>query len=275
MTTRQECWCGSGASLRVRGHRATCSACGSFFDLGREPGTVRYDESYSRKRNHFDPMLGALKRGSLDRWLRQTGLDLLLTGWRVCEVGFGGAACLADLHHRAASVFGIEANRANLDHARLLGVPAEHLFAADALPERLPQPIDLWLFQDSFEHIPDPAAFACWVVDNSTPDARVLLVAPLAGSLSERLAGRWWPHRVPDHHFHWSRAGLAALWGRYGFAVERSFLPLKDVSVEMVLRHLGVLTGLRMPIPAAVAQWRMPFNIGQIGVVLRRREAAR
>lgn len=269
MILAQSCLCGAAAPLHVRGHRALCPICGSFFDAEHAVGTLRYDADYSRDRNHFDPVLGRLKRRSLDRWLDRTGLAVGLAGWRVCEVGFGGAACLVDMHRRAAATYGIEANAANLAHAQRLGIPAARLFAADSLPARLPDPMDLWLFQDSFEHIPDPAAFVRWVRDSSAPGARVLLVAPLAGSLSERLAGRWWPHRVPDHHFHWSKVGLATLWGVHGFTVDRQFFPWKDVSAEMLIRHFGVLCRRNLPVPAVAARWSVPFNFGEIGVVLR------
>lgn len=271
MTLARTCLCGAGVPLLRRGHRACCPACGSFFDAEHVAAPLHYDEGYARDRNHFDPALGRLKRRSLDRWLARTGLAGRLGGWRVCEVGFGGGACLVDLSRRAAAVYGIEANTANLDHARRMGVRGEHLFSAQTLPARLPALIDLWLFQDSFEHIPDPAGFARWLAENSAIDARVLLVAPLAGSMSERLAGRWWPHRVPDHHFHWSAAGLQTFWGRQGFVVERRFFPWKDVSAEMLIRHVGVLIRHEMPVPSGAAKLCFPLNFGEIGLVLRRR----
>lgn len=270
MTPARACLCGAGMPLLTRGHRARCPACGSFFDAEHVAATPRYDEDYARDRNHFDPALGRLKRLSLDRWLTRTGLAGRLGDWRVCEVGFGGGACLAELSHRAAAVYGIEANAANLEHARRMGVPADHLFPVGALPSRLPVPIDLWLFQDSFEHIPDPAGFVRWLAANSAIDAHVLLVAPLAGSVSERLTGRWWPHRVPDHHFHWSAAGLRAFWQRQGFGIERRFFPWKHVSAEMLIRHFGVLIGRALPVPAGAAKLCFPLNFGEIGLVVRR-----
>lgn len=274
MNRERVCLCGADMPLLLRGHRLRCPVCRSFFDAGQTAGAPRYDDTYARDRNHFDPVLGRLKRRSLDRWLARTGLAEQLGKWQVCEVGFGGGACLTDLFHRAAAVYGIEANTANLDHAQRMGVPADHLFAAQSLPVRLPTLIDLWLFQDSFEHIPDPAAFARWLASNSATDSRVLLVAPLAGSLSERLAGRWWPHRVPDHHFHWPAAGLQAFWRHHGFVAERRFFPWKEVSAEMLIRHLGVLTGRSLPVPAAAARLCFPFNLGEIGLLLRRRAEA-
>ena len=92
---------------------------------------------------------------------------------------------------------------------RRTGVAAD-LYLVDELPARLDDPVDLWLFQDSFEHIPDPAAFVAWMTASSAPNAEILLVAPRADSLSRRMMGRWWPHKLPDHQFHWSRAGLVA-----------------------------------------------------------------
>jgi SAM-dependent methyltransferase len=248
--------------------RLVCGTCGSFWDLESRAANVTYDAAYPAERGHFDPRVGALKVKTLQHWL--TAADVRLAGKRVCEVGFGGGTCLPFLAGRARSVLGIEANAATIAHAREAGVPAELIRVGD-LPDLLDEPVDLWIFQDAFEHIPDPASFLDWMGRNSRPEAEVLLVAPQADSLSQRLMGRLWLHKLPDHSFHWSRRGLSEFMERRGFLLRASFFPLKFVSPQMALAHAlhkaGVIDGARQWLGGAALA--VPFNVGEMGLVFR------
>ena len=167
-----------------------------------------------------------------DLWMR---LGVSLAGAHVCEVGFGGGSCLPYLAERARKLTGLEANETTIEYARASGAKATLLDVRKL--RKLDEPVDLWLFQDSFEHIPDPAAFTRWMVANSSPQAEILIVLPRGDSLSRRLLGRFWPHKLPDHQFQWSRSGLIEFMKRRGFEVEREFFPLKFASPQMVLAH--------------------------------------
>ena len=263
--------CHPGEAARHVEFRAICPACGSFWDLDNLGAESRYTERYPSERSHFDAEIGAFKVATLERWLGDAGLAV---GDRVVtEVGFGGGHCLARLHTIARRAFGIEAIGANLDHAATLGIPREALFLAQSLPPRLPEPVDLWLFQDAIEHVLDPDPFLSWLAQSSAPDARALVVAPDAASLSLRLLGRNWPHRVPDHAFHWSPRGMEALFLRHGFARARAFRPAKKVSTRMLALHLrqtrlgGMSRRLEWLVPS-LALW---FNLGELGLVFERR----
>ena len=252
-----------------RDYRLVCSACQSYWDLESRDQVVAYDESYPERRGHYDPRVGALKVRSLARWLHDGRVDL--TGKRVCEVGFGGGSCLPFLATRARAVVGLEANQSAIDHAVQSGYAAEYLLVGQ-LPRHLPEPIDLWLFQDSFEHIPDPAAFAVWMCDNSSASAEILLVAPRADSASRRVLGRFWPHKLPDHQFQWSRAGVVEFMVRRGFALRREFFPLKFASPQMLVAHFLHKLGA----PPRAREWlsganlAVPINFGEMGLVFRR-----
>jgi hypothetical protein len=251
------------------GHEATCPACGSFWDLDARRRQFVYDESYVEGRAFQDRAVQRLKVRTLRAWLRAAGIDP--RGLHVCEVGFGHGACLEYLCGSAACLTGIEANAASLEYLRAKHLPLG-LFAFDRLPERLARPVDLWLFQDSFEHIPTPASFVDWLARSSAPTARILLVAPEAASLSQRLMGSLWPHRVPDHPFHWSRRGLVDFFARRGFSLRRSFFPIKFVSPAMASRHLAHKLGRRAFLLSGVLAERivLPFNVGEMGLVLAR-----
>jgi hypothetical protein len=262
--------CGhAAAGLREDGYRLRCGACGSFFDRDAARAEFRYDASYPEQRGHFDAEVGAMKVRSLERWLRATGIEP--EGRVVCEVGFGGAHTLRRLAQRGAHAYGVEAVEENLAHARALGLAGVLAFAECREP--LPRPVELWLFLDSFEHLPEPDRFLGWLAASSAADARVLLVAPEAGSPSERWLGALWPHRLPDHRFHWSRAGLLERFAAHGFREEARFRPTKSVSAPMLAAHLAH----RFPALARLARaagalrgLRVDFNVGEMGLVLRR-----
>jgi SAM-dependent methyltransferase len=257
------------AGLAHARHRLRCAACGSFFDRDALAAEFVYDAAYPAERLHFDPEVGALKVRSLERWLRQLALEP--RGQVVCEVGFGGGFCLRWLAERAAHAFGVEAVESNLAHAKQLGVADVRRFADCREP--LPRPVDLWLFLDSFEHLPEPARFLAWLAASSAPRARVLLVAPEAGSPSERWLGRLWPHRLPDHRFHFSRAGLEGLFAAHGFRKLAEFDPAKAVSGAMVVNHLARTLPWLRPLAALAPRLRslrLDFNLGEMGLLLGR-----
>ncbi|MDB4876291.1 MAG: glycosyl transferase, family 2 [Gemmatimonadetes bacterium] len=248
--------------------RVVCGVCGSFWDLESRAADIAYDASYPAERGHFDPRVGALKMRTLSHWLDSA--DVVVKGKRVCEVGFGGGTCLPLLAQEARHVLGIEANATTIAHAKQAGYRAE-LLLIDELPARLDEPVDLWIFQDAFEHIPDPAPFVDWMRDNSSPGAEILLVAPRADSLSQTLMGRLWLHKLPDHLFHWSQRGLVEFMSKRGFALRTDFFPLKYISPQMAIAHAlhkaGVADGARKWLGGTALA--VPFNFGEMGLVFR------
>jgi SAM-dependent methyltransferase len=249
------------------GYRLVCGVCGSYWDLESLASVVPYDASYPEMRGHYDPRVGALKVATLRKWLRQTGVNI--DGKRVCEVGFGGGTCLPFLAERARKVIGLEANESAITRAREAGYRADY-YLVDQLPARLPEPVDLWIFQDSWEHIPDPASFLQWMRANCAPGAEILMVLPRGDSLSRKVLGRLWPHKLPDHQFQWSRKGLVEFLGRRGFVPRAEFFPMKFVSPQMLVAHALHHAGA----PQRFRKWlggvafSFPFNFGEMGLVL-------
>jgi hypothetical protein len=267
--------CGHDAALRRRGGAAWCVTCGSFWDLDSLGVGPAYDATYCSARFHSDVRTGRLKLRSLMGWLARTGIPV--TGRAVCEVGFAGGHVLHGLGERGACVAGIEANPAALEAARALGIPADRLYAADRLPARLVPEVDVWLFLDSFEHLPDPRSFLSWLTLSSSRDAVALLVLPDANSWSARWLGRAWPHRLADHRFHWSRRGLEQLWRREGWRLRTRFVPYKWVSPATLAAHVLLQMRCSEPVLRRSASWleplqavAVPFNVGEMGVVFSR-----
>jgi hypothetical protein len=262
--------CEHPISAAVRkGYRYVCGVCGSYWDLDSLSAEPTYDAEYPEKRGHFDARVGTLKIRSLEHWIRVSGVSL--AGAHVCEVGFGGGSCLPYLADRARKVTGLEANETTIEHARASGVKAALLAVRNL--GKLDEPVDLWLFQDSFEHIPDPSAFMKWMLENGTDRTEILIVLPRGDSTSRRLLGRFWPHKLPDHQFQWSKAGLIEFMQRRGFEVERQFFPLKFASPQMVLAHFlhkfGVSHSVRTWLGSR--ELAIPINFGELGLRLRYR----
>lgn len=245
-----------------------CPACGTQLRNESIPAGI-YNDEYPATRSHHDPGIGRCKVQTLERWLAE--LQIRISGRVVCEIGFGGAACLAALQAAGATVVGLEPVPANRAQAERLGIPSGHIFDVEPLPH-LPYQPDLWLLQDSFEHVPDPNALAHWMANESASTAaQVLIVAPDAESISRKLMGPFWLHQVPDHYVHYSRAGIAAIFSRAGFHFARTFRPVKLVSLAMVWNHLRVLA--RAPAAAGASGRdgaRVWFNIGEMGLLLER-----
>jgi hypothetical protein len=171
---------------------------------------------------------------------------------------------------KASSVcYGIEAVDANLANAESFGVPRKNLFHVNRLPEELPKKVDVWFFLDSFEHIPHPGTFLTWMSKNTAPNARVVLVAPEAGSISDRLLGKLWPHKLEDHVFHWSRKGICSFFDSYGFHFVRKFFPKKYVSTDMICDHINhkIKSTSFGKAKKIVPNVTIPFNIGEMGIM--------
>jgi SAM-dependent methyltransferase len=247
-----------------------CPVCGTRV-RNQSADAIVYGDDYPAARGHHNPDIAHCKVRTLKHWLTKVGIAV--ESQVACEIGFGGGACLAALQAEGATVFGLEPVRANRAHAQSLGIPATNLFDVDPLPD-LPRKIDIWLLQDSFEHVSDPNALVQWMARESSPQARVLIVAPDANSLSRKLMGPFWLHEVPDHFVHYSQSGIASIFARAGFHIVRAFRPVKLVSLAMVWNHLRVLARTPAPMRKAAGSGgaHVWFNIGEMGLLLRRND---
>ena len=96
-----------------------------------------------------------------------------------------------------------------------------------------------------------------------------MLVLPVAGSLSGRLLGRWWPHDIDDHWIFYSTAGLTALWASFGWHPVRQFRPVKHLNLQTIAAHWRMKTGMTLPLGpfASAGVW---LNFGERGLVFER-----
>jgi hypothetical protein len=250
-----------------------CPDCGSMVRQSARQGLPNYDDQYPNQRGHYDPLVGEGKKRSLQRWLSE--LSIRPENEVICEVGFGAGWGLQMLHEQGAYVMGLEPIAANREHAEKLGIPAGGLFDVDPLPS-LPRKPSLWLFLDSFEHVPDPSTLLVWLGQESSPTkAMVLLVSPDAGSLSRRIMGPLWPFHGPDHWVHYTLKGVKGLFGRQGFHMIRKFEPTKFLPMDLVIQYVRLAhPRLKFIIPQWFPQWRFWIRMGQMGLVFQHNESS-
>jgi hypothetical protein len=258
-----------------RGDFLFCGVCGSFWDLRsfrNQQSQNLYASSYPADRGHFEPTIGANKVQNLRGWLKKTSTSVECRS--ICEVGFGSGFTLKYLNEHSSSIWGIEAVPSNIEFAANLGIQKDHLFNSGSLPTRMPQPIDFWIFLDSFEHIIEIDGFMKWLNENSTPSAQILLILPRADSFSRRWMKSFWIHRLDDHLFHWSRKGIVEFMNKNGYVLETSFFPWKWISLQTILYHLMLMGGLNIgKLRSAANRFpsiSFPLNFGELGLVFRK-----
>ncbi len=254
----------------MKGARAFCPFCHSFWDLKYSDNEFHYDENYPRERYHFESKIGDYKRASLSAWLRSLRIDL--KSLTVLEVGFGSGFCLQMLNNESSCVYGVEAVAVNIEHAVGLGLPRERLFLHNELPRQLESKVDFWIFQDSFEHLVSHQDFITWVVNNSSDCAQIMLVAPDATSWSSRLIWPLWPHRVPDHQFHWSKKGVEDFFLKNGFKLQEQFYPGKYFGLRTAwsqIRRMLNWDWLRF-VEQSCPNIPLKINIGEMGLIFSR-----
>lgn len=255
--------------------KAECPTCHSFYDLQYLNSQFEYDESYPKERNHFNSEIGRNKVITLQNWINRNSINLSEN--IVCEVGFGGGFCLQSLNKKSKYTYGIEVVPENIQHAIDLGLPKENLFNALNLPDDIFPKVSLWIFQDSFEHIPDPDQFIKWLEKNSSEDAKLFIVLPTANTFSEKYLGTLWPHRISDHHFHWSSIGIKHFFKEFNFELEKTFYPKKKIDLGMILLHLQhKVSWLKFPKMIINFSSKIPlsFNIGQVGFIFKKKQAS-
>lgn len=137
----------------------------------------------------------------------------------VCDLGCWVGFLLSEAERRGWDAWGVEPSRFAAAFARErlgLRVQTGSLESAE-LPAGH---FDAAVMGDVIEHLPDPGAAVERVVGLVRPGGVLYLALPDAGSTVARsLGARWWSV-LPTHVHYFTRASLARLLARYGFAIE-------------------------------------------------------
>ncbi len=153
-------------------------------------------------------------------WVRDCGLDLHA---RVLDVGCGsGKSLIVMALGGFAAPRGVDPFIAEAI-AYPLGVTIEKT-SVEAFSARHAGQFDLVMFHHALEHLPDPAAALAAAKALLSPQGRILIVVPVAGSFAWRTYRQDWCNLDPPRHLHLltapameilaHRSGLAVAWRR-------------------------------------------------------------
>ena len=179
--------CGAGMVAR-KAWLAECPACG-FLASSLPAGAGTGIEG-----------LEAIRLANFDRILDRLQAHRAVTGARILEVGCAKGLFLEAAARRGAKVHAIEPELANAQFARSRGFAVESGFFPQDLAER--GPYDIIVFNDVFEHLPDPAGALRAVEQLLQPGGIVVLNLPTSDGFLYQTA------RVLD------RVGLSAAFER-------------------------------------------------------------
>lgn len=140
-----------------------------------------------------------------------------LDGGPVLDVGCGSGKLVRYLRRRGSDAYGVEPAESLFEHF----LAREPWFFRDLASARdaIGGSARLVLAIDVLEHVPDPVAFLQSVSTAMTPDGRLIISTPDAGSATAKALGRHWHHYNRFHLSLLSAATLNAAARRAGFCV--------------------------------------------------------
>jgi SAM-dependent methyltransferase len=194
-----------------------CPDCGSARTL---PVPADLGPYYPSRYRQYNPMIAAILRLLYQRRVAGWARQLAVPG-SAFEMGCGNGLMLATLRDLGWQVSGSERTDDAARSARaqsgvrvVIGGPDD--LAAD-------ETFDLLLMIQVLEHLEAPDEAVAAMARRLKPDGRLIIGVPNFASWQSRFGGATWFHLdVPRHLQHFSLAGLTALLGRHGLAVERA-----------------------------------------------------
>jgi SAM-dependent methyltransferase len=123
---------------------------------------------------------------------------------------------------------------------------------------------------DVIEHLEDPAGAIDQMRCRLAPGGRLFLSTPDAGSLVARVMGVRWHYLDPVQHLHlFSRRNLVRLLSRHGLSLVGYRHFGRSYRVRYVVNRLHYLArgrdrGVRVPVPAAVADLALPIKLWDV-----------
>jgi len=187
--------------------------------------------------------LEALRKHNYARLLDRLETLRPLQGARILEVGCAWGWFLAAARERGASVQGIEPERANAELARAAGLPVEvGYFPADL---EASGPFDAIVFNDVFEHIPQPSALLGPLEALLAPDGLLVINLPSSAGALFRLARTL--DRVGVH------GPFERLWQKGFPSPHISYFNPNNLRL-LVERHSGLRRALEFPLDSVLRE---------------------
>lgn len=249
-------------TLSVRGQMfCTCSSCGTLW-LPGGPSFTAYTRDYyaARGYDHSSAIINAAKVQTF----REFWSYLPDKSGPLLEIGCATGLALRAGLDAGLDVYGFDVTHELGPMLTANGIPPQRISLVNlsSLPNREFRAVACF---DSFEHLADPRTFLAELVGHLSPQAYLMMVLPVADSVSRRFLGRFWPHYCVDHWVQYSHKGLETLLGEFRFSLVKTFYPRKYVPLAMIARHIGLHWGRNIPLP----EWKvvLRFNVGERGSI--------
>jgi SAM-dependent methyltransferase len=223
-----------------------CDACG-FLSSTLEPCVNSVDIQLDEQKREY--ALGDLRRRNFEAILNRLAESGLDRSARILDVGCGHGWFLSAATARGYDVTGIEPDVAV---AAIAQQANGNKVRAGFFPEKVEpgETFDIIVFNDVFEHLPEPDAALIEVRRCLAPDGVVLINLPISTGLFYRVSdvldrmgyngpfARMWQKDFPSpHRSYFSPAQLAALSAKFGF-VQRARYSLPSLRVAGLWQRL-------------------------------------
>ena len=208
-------------------------------------------------------------------------LDLIERVWaaprgRLLDIGTGSGAFPFMASKRGWLADGCEPNRWLCEWALAeYGLPIRPGTVFDQnYPAKTYDVVTLW---DVLEHTPDPKAEVAEARRLLRDEGLLVVNYPDIGSWIARLMGRSWVFLLDVHLYYFTRATIRKLLEDAGFEIVRIRPHLQRLALGYVLHRAGPYVGFparlaeRLVRAVGLANWQVPYWMGQTLVIARRR----
>lgn len=246
-----------------------CSKCNTLW-LPNGSNFHNYDFDYIKERGHDASsfvIYNAKKKTFSKFWKK---IDKV--SGPVLEVGCSTGIALKVAKDIGLDIYGIDVNESILEFIEKEGIAKERV-SVNGFNNYFDKKFEAVAFFDSFEHLPEPKLFLSELINYLTDKAILLIVIPIADSISRRLLGKYWPYYSKDHWIHYTLKGLNILFSQYNIKIVKTFYPIKHLPVQLITKYMEINWGV--PIKKMtdkfilLSRLTLKFNIGAIGLICK------
>jgi SAM-dependent methyltransferase len=203
--------------------------------------------------------------------IRQTGRYEsfgLLSSDRVLEIGPGGGSFLAVAQRVCRQAMGVEPSKEAVTVLRKQGCDVFHGQLEDFAKSYQGERFSLVFLSHVLEHMPQPRQALRAIRQLISPESRIVIWVPNAGSWSFRhVKGDWMGTDLPRHLLHWNKKAIQVLADQTGMAVmEMGFTSPVGVVEQSIAAY--VQYGFRVP---GKLVWLVPSLVGKIAEIISHR----
>ena len=244
MVTQQCIVCGSFTMRLIAfdyGEYHRCRVCSSVSLMSSAVESGFYGPEYLAYESSSTGVLG--KRKTFSYYLKLAEEYLNLDASRVLDVGCGAGVLLDVATAKGWEAVGVEIS----DHARRIVSERGHRVFRSVdealLVDQKKSGYNIVCMLDVLEHVVSPLEFLNVVGRGVSPGGVLVIVTPVADSLSRSVLRRHWPHYKREHIVFMHSKVLVGALASSGFMVRHMQGNRKYVAASYLLKHMEVFSG--------------------------------